>query len=149
METELLAQGVERKYECLEQLRDLGRRQMALVDQGEMATLLDVLAAKQRLLVRLQQIEKALDPFRDQDARQRQWVSESQRLACAEKLNGCQELLREIVAQEKQSEQRLIRRRDEAAIQLQGVHAARQACGAYGDKLDHNNAGQIDLLSDT
>ena len=40
-------------------------------------------------------------------------------------------MLREIIAQEKQSEAVLSRRRDEAAARLQGMHAAGQARGAY------------------
>jgi hypothetical protein len=40
-------------------------------------------------------------------------------------------LLQDILAQEKQSEQQLCQRRNEAAARLQGSHLAYQARGAY------------------
>ncbi len=96
-----------------------------------MTELLDVLSAKQQMIVELQRIERGLDPFRTQDPEQRSWRSPDERTRCAEQLNRCEALLAEIVRQEKHSERDLIRRRDEAAARLEGVHAASQARGAY------------------
>lgn len=131
LDTELLSALIDKKQECLVRLRDMGRRQYELVHEGCITGVLDVLSAKQDVLVRLQSIERALEPFRDQDPEARRWASPERRQRCAQQLQRCEELLAEIIAQERQSEQELVRRRDETAEQLQGIRAAGQARGAY------------------
>lgn len=147
-ETDELAELICSKRACLLKLRDMGRRQLELIDEGDMTTLLDVLGAKQRFLMKLQQIERALDPFRDQDAEERRWRSSELRDRCATQLRQCETLLAEIVSQEKVSEGALRRRRDEAAVRLQGAHLADQARGAYTGQ-PRGTINQLDLLSET
>jgi len=147
LETDTLAELVRTKHRCLLQLRDLGRRQSELIETGDMTALLDLLAVKQRLLLRLQQIERELEPFRGQDADGRHWRSLQDRQACVERLRQCEGLLAEIVAREKSSESTLKGRRDEAAAKLHGVHDAETARGAYGS-LAPGKTNQLDLLSD-
>ena len=60
--TDILMQLVRAKYTCLVQLRDLGRRQLELIDQGNVTGLLDALSVKQKPLSDIQRIEKALGP---------------------------------------------------------------------------------------
>lgn len=131
LDTEVLSALIDKKHECLVCLRDMGRRQYELVHEGSITGVLDVLSAKQDVLVRLQSIERALDPFRHDDPEARQWSAPERRQLCAQQLQRCEELLGEILAQERQSEQELIRRRDETAEQLQGMHTAGHARGAY------------------
>jgi flagellar biosynthesis/type III secretory pathway chaperone len=66
-ETDLLAQLIQSKLDCLSQLRRMGDKQLELVKADRITELLDLLAAKQRLLAELRRIERGLDPFRDQD----------------------------------------------------------------------------------
>ena len=80
--------------------------------------MLDVLAAKQRVLNDLQRVERALDPFRDQDPESRVWRNAEARADCARLLDECERLLQETVEQERQSEAALTVRRDEAACQV-------------------------------
>ncbi len=145
LSTDLLGDLIRRKHNCLLHLRDLGQRQLALVRRGSMDELLDVLAAKQHLLVELQRIERGLDPFRQEDPEQRTWRSAEERQRCAEELARCDSLLAEIMTQEKQSEHELIRRRDEAARRLQGAHRAAQARQAYTE--DAPASAGLDLTS--
>ncbi len=130
-ETETLFHLVRAKHACLVQLHDMGRKQLSLIQDGNMTALLDLLSAKQRPLMDLRRIEAALDPFRDQNPDERRWRRSEDRTACAREVEECESLLREIVAQEKQCEATLTRRRDEAASRLQGLHVAGQARGAY------------------
>ncbi len=146
-ETDLLSDLIDRKLQCLVQLRDMGRRQFELVEEGSITSLLDLLSAKQEVLARMQSIERRLDPFRDQDPDARRWRSPQKRRSCAEQVKRCERLLAETLAQEKRSEQELIRRRDEAAHQLQGIQHAGQACGAYAAAAAFS-AHQLDLCSD-
>ena len=147
-ETYVLAELICTKRACLVQLRDMGRRQLELIEEENMTALLDLLATKQRSLLRLQQIERALDPFRGQDPDRRRWRTHELRSRSAEQLQQCEGLLGEIVSQEKVSEGALIRRRDEVAARLQGAHLADQARGAYAGG-PRGAGNQLDLLSDT
>lgn len=147
LETDLLAELIQRKHACLTQLRAMGRKQFDTVVDGSMTDLLEILAAKQRVLADLQRVQRALAPFSAQDPSERQWSTPEQRQQCAAQLEQCDGLLREIVEQERQSESVLIRRRDEAAAQLQGVHAASQARGAYAGRSQASSR-HLDLTSE-
>lgn len=130
-ETDLLSELLRGKRSCLVQLRDMGRRQLELIDDSEMTRLLDLLALKQRAIEQLQRVERALDRFRGQDPETRQWRTPALRQQCADDVQQCEALLAEIMGQEKYGEALLERRRDEAAARLQGAHTASTARGAY------------------
>ncbi len=147
-ETDILSDLIGRKRSCLAQLRAIGERQLGLVRQGGMSDLLELLAVKQHVLVQLQQIERELNPFRGEDPAQRQWRSSEARQECAARLAECEVLLAQIMAQERQSEQELTRRRDEAAARLEDVHTASQARGAYLDE-PRGGLAHLNLVSDT
>jgi len=146
-DTEQLAALISLKHACLLRLREMGRRQLELIGEGRVAELLDVLGAKQSFMTELQRIERALDPFRDQAPDSRNWSTPDRRQHCAEEAAGCERLLGEIVDQEKRAESELTRRRDLAASQLQGTHAAGQARRAY---VTQNQPGinHMNLLSE-
>ncbi len=147
LETDILFDLICSKRACLEQLREMGLRQMELIESGRMTTLLDLLAHKQQTLTELQQIERALDPFRGQAPEARQWRSEEARRRCADALHACETLLAEIVDRERRGERALVSRRDGAAAQLQQMHRAGEARASYTSP----NAGpvsQLDLCSD-
>jgi hypothetical protein len=146
-ETDILSDLIRVKRECLVQLRDMGRKQLELIDAGDMSSLMNLLAVKQRPLLTLQRIERALNPFRNQDPDKRIWRSPDARAQCAEQVKQCESLLAEIVSQEKHCEAALVKRRDEAAAQLQGAHLAGYARHAY---LPQANAplSQLNLLSE-
>ena len=147
LETDKLAELIERKRDYLLSLREMGKRQMEFVADGEMTRLLDVLSAKQRVLNDLQRVERALDPYRDQDPETRLWRTPEARANCARLLDECERLLRETVEQERQSEAALTVRRDEAAVRLHGAHAAGRARGAYTNQ-GPSSMSQIDLSSE-
>ena len=155
-QTEILAQLICAKHQCLLQLRDMGRRQLDLIEAADMTGLLEVLSAKQHSISQLQRIEEALNPFRDQDPDTRQWNSSDDRQRCVEQLKQCETLFAEITSQEKCSEAELIRRRDKAATRLQSAHLAGHVRGAYTsqptpqiNQLDLDCGSPLDLSSGT
>jgi hypothetical protein len=81
--------------------------------------------------VRLQAIERELDPFRSQDPRARRWRTADARQQCAAELDECEILLAHIFRQEHESQRELVRRRDETAAELAAVNSAGQARRAY------------------
>ncbi len=146
-QTDLLAELVTRKRECLLKLREMVGKQLELATDGSVAALLDVLASKQRVIVRLQDVETSLSPFRDQDPNQRRWRLPQVRDLCAQQLAECETLLEQILSEERQSETAMVQRRDETAKQLHGAHHAGRARGAYTAE-SKSSLSQIDLSSD-
>ena len=146
LETDRLAALVVQKHRFLTQLHDLGRLQLELVDAQLMGDLLRVLSAKQRLLGGLTDVERQLDAFLDQPAESRTWRSEDERRRCAAFAEDCRRLLSEIMTQEKASEEKMIRYRDQTSEQLHATDTARTARGAYAD-LGPATYGQLDLVT--
>ncbi len=147
-QSERLAELIERRHRYLTLMRDLGLEQSALIDSGEMTRLLRVLAGKQRVMMELERVERELDPFRPQTAEERQWRSLELRDRCRRQIEESKALLAEIVAQEKQGEGELQRRRDEAAERLAGAHFAHQAHAAYQSQPS-STVSQLDLASES
>ncbi len=115
----------------LTQLRDIGRRQMELVDGGDIAALLALLGAKQQLIAGLQTLEQELALYYAEDPDRRVWPSPQHRAACARQAAECNALLEEIVSLEKVGAERMTERRNDVAEQLQQAHAATQVRSAY------------------
>jgi hypothetical protein len=145
-ETDRLAELAGRRHECLSQLHALSRRQLELIDQEDMTQLLGVLAAKQRVLGELQEVERGLDPFRGQSPEERRWRTPETRRQCAELIARSETLFAEILRREKEGEEQMRRRRDETAVRLQGARAATQARSAYAG--ESARARRLDLSSE-
>ena len=145
-ETDLLAELVARRHGLLGQLHAIGRRQVDLIEQGDMTQLLQVLSVKHHLLAEVQQVEKRLDPFRGQDPNARAWRTNEGRQQCAKLVGQSDVLLREILEQERLGELRLRHYRDEAASRLQMAHAAGHARTAYAGSP--SNAARLDLSTE-
>ncbi len=147
LDTNLLAGLVRARRACLVQLRDLGRNQSELIEQGNMSGLLAALSAKHRPLAELRRIERALEPFRGEYPDERRWASPAERAACARLIDECHSLLAEIVCREKQCEASLLRQRDQTATRLVQFHQASQIRGAYAAR-PAPRVSQIDLSSE-
>jgi len=131
LSTEKLADLIRQKHQILTQLRDVGHRQMEIVEQGEIASLLKLLAAKQQWIDALQYVERELGPFHAEDPDQRAWPGAEQRAQCAKQAAECNELLSEVVRLEKACEEKMTVRRNEVASRLQHAQAAGHARSAY------------------
>jgi hypothetical protein len=145
LSTENLIQRIAQKLELLVQLRDLGVHQAMLIESGDMTQLLKLLSAKQRLLTALQSVERALDPYRHDDPETRVWASPEERERCAQAAAACEETLRFIMEQERQSESQMIARRDQAAARLESAHQAAAVQRAYVEESSAR-LGQLDLI---
>ena len=129
--TEQLAGLIAKKHEVLVQLRAVGVRQSDLVASGEVAALLKLLAAKQHLITRLQELEGELKPYYTGDPDKRVWRSPDERVRCAKQAGECNALLEEIVRFEKLGAEKMNERKNEVAQQLNQVHAAAHVRNAY------------------
>lgn len=129
--TARLADLVQRKHACLRELRALGEQQDAWITAGDFDRLFALLAAKEQLLERLQQIERALDPYRGENPEARCWESPAARRQTALLAAECEELLQQILLHERASETLLAAYRDRAAAMLVAAQEAGQARHAY------------------
>jgi flagellar biosynthesis/type III secretory pathway chaperone len=129
--TKKLAELIGRKRDVLLQLADVGQRQRRIVEDGDTTTLLQLLAAKQKLISALQDLEREMAPYHVEDPDSRIWPSNEDRARCAEQAAECNQLLEQVVALEKQSADRMTARKNEVAAQLRHVYAAGQARDAY------------------
>ena len=115
----------------LEILGQLSRRQLSLIDAGEMTTLLKLLAGKQTVMNQLQILEHELAPFRDEDPEQRVWASAADRAACQARAEQCNALLAEAMHLEKRAEASMVDRRQAVAAALAAVQTGADARAAY------------------
>jgi hypothetical protein len=129
--TKLLADLIRRKHDVLVQLAQIGERQKDIVEQGDTATLLKLLATKQTMITSLQQVEGGLAPFRADDPDARSWPTPSDRAECARLAAECNRLLQVVVETERHCAERMTSRRNEVAAQLQQVNSAGQVRDAY------------------
>ena len=136
LETDQLARLIEVRHALLSQLWRLAGHQSELVEHDDMQRMISLLAVKQRVLNQLQQVERQLDPFRGQDPDRRIWRSAQDRHRCREVAEACDQLLRQIMDAERESERELIQRRDQTAAVLQGVHNSASASQAYVSSLE-------------
>src|SRR2546423_706533 len=113
--TERLAALVATKQQVLEILVQLSRRQLSLIDAGDMTTLLKLLAGKQTVMNQLQILEHELAPFREEDPDQRLWASMAERAACQARAEQCNALLAEAMNLEKRAEAAMVGRRQATA----------------------------------
>jgi len=143
-DTDLLADLVAQKHRCLVQLHRLGQRQLESIGASDLGLLLKLLAAKQTLLHDLHQVQRKLDPYRDQDPDVRPWRSNQLRADCSAKIAECKSLLTEIMQQELRSQEQLAVHRDEAAEMLQLGAAAGSVHSAYV-QAHESVLGQLDL----
>lgn len=131
MTTDRLAELLESKHRVLRELHQLTCRQRAFIAEDAMPKLLNVLAAKQQRMLELQQLERDLAPFRQEDPELRVWRSPEQRRQSQEVAAACERLVAELVAWERESEATLRNRQEEIGTRLRGMHVATQAHAAY------------------
>ena len=147
-DTDNLAKLIGQKHYCLVQLHRLGQRQLESIGEADLALLLKLLSAKQRLLYDLNAVQRRLIPYSDQQPDARPWRSSELRTECALKVAECQALLAEVMQQELRSQEQMAALRDQAADMLQLGAVATAVHGAY---LESHGplAGQLDLSVET
>lgn len=130
-QSDRLIQLLRLRQDRLAQLVRIGQKQAEMINQDQMTGLLDVLAAKDRLIDDLQKVQRELDPLARMQPQQRQWRSEEDRQQAAELVEHCNTLYQAVIQQEQQDMQRVQHMRDETSAQLEEASRAHQARGAY------------------
>ena len=129
--TETLANLITKKHQVLKQLCEAAHQQLAIANQGNVSTMLQLLASKQQLIADLQCVEHELRPHHKESPEQRPWRSENEREACRQQSYECNALLNEIIHLENRSGDRMTARHNEAHIQSKQGYTSAQAHTAY------------------
>ncbi|MDW8037253.1 MAG: hypothetical protein RMI90_04340 [Thermoguttaceae bacterium] len=147
LDTDRLAELVAQKYQLLQSVQELVLRQGELIHKGEMTALLEVLGVKQRLLEEIQAVEQQLAPFRQQAPQSRRWRNELLRQQTAALVERCQQLLAEILQQEKHCETQLLRRREQIVGEMRNLCTSGQMLLAY-QAAEPAPQSELDLVSE-
>lgn len=140
-QTDRLARLIQLKHDLLAQLCALARRQVEVLASDEVDRLIAILAQKQPLLNQLQAVEKALDPFRREEAEQRVWPSKEARRACQVVADRANALLGEVLQLERQAEAAVAESRDRTSQELATATTALAARQAYVATPTTSHAG--------
>ena len=130
-DSEHLFQLVGHKLERLEQLHACSANQMQYVDTDDMGAILEILAAKQRLLIEIEGIDQQIAQYHVDDPEDRVWPTQEMREYCRERISRCDRLVRETLEYDRFAEQRLIEKRETAKQQLQQLTDTTHIQGAY------------------
>jgi len=130
LSTGRLAALVSKKALLVQELHKLVNKQQQMIYDQEV-DLIPLLAVKQRVLETLQEVDRAMDPFRSQDPDNRQWPSVATRQLCREEADQCEAIFRQILLIENDCTQVLQQQQEKTRQQLQGSVVAGQASRAY------------------
>ena len=128
--TQQLYRLICQQREVLSELKHFAEVQQKIVQQNELGKLVSLLAAKQKAIQRLQEIDRNLAPFQDQDPESRVWSSEEQRDECRRIAKECPRLLAEVMKLEQTAEETLTAQRETISQQIEQSTTRSQAANA-------------------
>jgi len=138
-DTEKFFQLIREKHERLLRLRDFSQRQLQFVDEENMNALLELLAAKQKLLIEMEGADNELKKYRVDDPDQRIWTSPELRNQCREAVSQCDRLIREILETDHLAEQQLIEKKERAGQLLKQFDNSARVQNAYRQQKKHSD----------
>ncbi len=136
-DSEHLYQLVQQKLERLEQLHSCSGNQMRYVETDNMGAVLEILAAKQRLLIEIEGFDRQIAGYHVDDPEERVWPTPDMRERCREMIARCDRLVRETLEFDRAAEQSLIVKKEEARKQLRQFTGTTQVQGAYRQQKSH------------
>ena len=130
-DSEHLYQLIEQKLKLLEQLAACSGNQMQYVDAENLEALLEILAAKQRMLLEIEGIDRQITGYHVDNPDDRVWPSQEMRSRCREMVSQCDQLVREALANDQLAEQQLMYKKNAVKQQLLQVSDKIRVQGAY------------------
>ena len=130
-DSEHLYQLIEQKLKLLEQLNTCSGNQMQYVDAENLEALLEILAAKQRMLLEIEGIDRQITGYHVDNPDDRVWPSREMRSRCREMVSQCDRLVREALANDQLAEQQLMYKKNAVKQQLMQVSDKIRVQGAY------------------
>ncbi len=117
----MLIKILEKRADAFDRIYVTSLRQGELAHGNDMPGLLEVLAAKQRMLDDLERIERELDPYRDTPPEKRRWATDEERRYADRLIRRCEIRLRAIIDQDRESERILAEKRSDIQKELRNL----------------------------
>ena len=130
-DSEHLFQLIGQKLERLEQLHACSGNQAQYVEAEDMGAILEILAAKQRLLIEIEGIDRRIAEYHVDDPEERVWPTQEMRVQCRGKIARCDRLVRETLEYDRIAAERLTEKTSAAKRQLQQFVDTAHVQGAY------------------
>lgn len=130
-DSEHFYQLIEQKLNLLERLHACSGNQMQYVDTENLEALLEILAAKQRLLFEIEGLDREITRYRVDDPEERVWPSREMRNRCREMVARSNLLVREALENDRLAERELSAKKDATKRQLMQVSDKIRVQGAY------------------
>ena len=128
---EQLYQLVQQKKGYLEQLHNCSKNQIPYVETDNMEAILEILAAKQRLLLEIESLDRQIAQYHVDDPEDRVWPSLEMREQCRVMISHSDHLVRETLELDRFAEQCLLDKKNTAQQQLQQFVDQSQVQNAY------------------
>ena len=145
---ESLFDALSQKRDCCRALVSLAKRQRVQISAGDLGPVLEVLATKQRVMGRMDEIQRRLTCFSQGPQSWREGIDRQQQRRCQSVLDETERLLADLLEIEKHCEEELVRFREAAAEQLRNTDAGRQLNRAYLDETAAPTNRFVDLEAD-
>src|SRR5690606_33074495 len=123
---------LERQLAVYQELEELSRRQIDLIEADDTDGLLSLLAAREVVLERLMAISAELAPLKADWPQLTAGLSESARQRCRSAIDEIAQVAETLAQRDAHDRQALERRRADVASELAGLSAGRGALTAYG-----------------
>jgi hypothetical protein len=133
-----------RRQHC-RSLLDLSRRQRSLIDASDYSQLLSILGQKQRLLGRLDELNKEHPDLKSRWKQIRDAGDPDWRDDCEHVLAETESILAELIEEEEQSTDYLTRKRDATQKELHAVTEGSRVHDAYRDSLAPATHRHLDI----
>lgn len=146
--TQSLFESLSQKRDCCRALIELSQKQRDLITSGDLNSLLKVLATKQRVMGRMDEVQRRLDALSRDTPRWREDLDRDAQLECQDVLDDMEQLLSELIDIEKECEQKLVQLREAALEQLRQSDAGRELNRAYLTEAAPSTNRLVDLETD-
>jgi hypothetical protein len=122
---------IKSQEELLTRLLLVSQRQLEIVELGSPSVLVDYLGQRERLWHEFEVLDRQLAPHKGIPLEQRPWQSADERQTTESALNRCEELLKQILANDEMSFTKLAEQKEKAEKDLRRVRLSMTAVPAY------------------
>ncbi|MDR1963618.1 MAG: hypothetical protein LBQ50_07545 [Planctomycetaceae bacterium] len=143
--TKTLSELIQQKEELLRRLLPISVRQLEIVRQSDLTTLLPHLARKQRLMNEFEIIEQQLVPFQNIPPEERKWNNKTEQQETSAAIDRCAVMLEEILRNDSTSMDELSVQKTEVEEQLRRVRQGSQVFSAYAKQTNMGNTKHFNM----